>query len=287
LTDDHVFIRAVGGKATVKACKPCNDWIGHSIEGALQRSDQLLNLIKLGQGSGLPLRGTIQATGDEIEHNLLTGEVHARHPVTTTVAGDQTTYNVRGSPEQVEAVLRQMAKTFGWEEATVQQLLASGEQVDLGNSMLDTKIVTDRELAGRLASKVALGAGCAAFGEAFLSSSLAADLRAVMRGAVTGVSLVSADLLPAFDLQISSFPPLAGKVAPITPNRAENRSEVIFCETNTGAVIFVYLAGVLIATGGLLYNHVLSVGHHLPVVFTDGPGKMSVRLLADEIAGCV
>jgi hypothetical protein len=180
-----------------------------------------------------------------------------------------------------------MAKSYGWEEDTVHQLLASGEQVDLGNRMLDTTVSTDLELAARLASKVAVGAGCAAFGEVFLASALADDLRAVMRGTITGVRLVTADLLQAFDAHIASFPRLAGKVPPITPNRVERTSEVIYCPTNTGTVIFVYLAGVLFASGGLSYSHVPSVGYHLPAVVTDGPGKMSVRLLADEIAGCV
>ncbi len=278
-----MFLESLGGKVKIKACKPCNNSIGHDIEGPLQRPDQLLNLVKIGQGSGLPVRGIAQATGDEVEHNMITGELGARYPVTQKVVGDQATYNLRGSPEQVEAALRQMAKKYGWAEDTSSQLLASADQVDLGNRMLDTTVTTDLALAARLASKVALGAGCGAFGDVFLSCALAAEMRAVLKGTTTGVGLVPSELLSAFDAHIATFPPLERKVPLITPDRAERRSEAIFYLTATNTIVFVYLAGALIANGGLRFDQVFPGNNRLPVVLTDHPGKMSVRYLQTRL----
>jgi len=33
-SDDHIFLEAIGGKRTIRACKPCNDLFGHSFEGS-------------------------------------------------------------------------------------------------------------------------------------------------------------------------------------------------------------------------------------------------------------
>jgi hypothetical protein len=32
-SDDHIFLDALGGRATIRACKPCNDKFGHTFEG--------------------------------------------------------------------------------------------------------------------------------------------------------------------------------------------------------------------------------------------------------------
>src|SRR5438046_795158 len=32
-SDDHIFPEFLGGKTTIRACKPCNDVFGHSFEG--------------------------------------------------------------------------------------------------------------------------------------------------------------------------------------------------------------------------------------------------------------
>lgn len=33
-SDDHIFLEAIGGRRTIRACKPCNDLFGHSFEGS-------------------------------------------------------------------------------------------------------------------------------------------------------------------------------------------------------------------------------------------------------------
>ncbi|WP_139318403.1 HNH endonuclease, partial [Kocuria sp. CNJ-770] len=49
---DHVFMDALGATATVLACRQCNSTLGHTLEAALLKHDQLLNLARLAVGVG-------------------------------------------------------------------------------------------------------------------------------------------------------------------------------------------------------------------------------------------
>jgi hypothetical protein len=53
-TDDHIFLEAIGGRRTIRACKPCNDRFGYSFEAETIQHTLHPLLILLGDG-GVPV----------------------------------------------------------------------------------------------------------------------------------------------------------------------------------------------------------------------------------------
>src|SRR6266702_3209713 len=56
-SDDHIFLDAIGGRRTIRACKPCNDVFGHSFEASAISSNLYPLIVQLG-GIGVPLIDT-------------------------------------------------------------------------------------------------------------------------------------------------------------------------------------------------------------------------------------
>src|SRR5260370_38559247 len=54
-SDDHIFPNFLGGKTTVRACKPCNDLFGHAFEGPVS-NDFAPTVVTLRRGGLRPPR---------------------------------------------------------------------------------------------------------------------------------------------------------------------------------------------------------------------------------------
>lgn len=90
--DDHVFGKAFGGRATVRAHRACNNTLGHSEEAKLHRPNTLLSLVRAVHGLSAPaLRGTT-AEGSRIDIDAASGHSRPAQP----------TVDVTHSTEHVE-----------------------------------------------------------------------------------------------------------------------------------------------------------------------------------------
>jgi len=56
-SDDHIFLAAIGGRRTIRSCKPCNDVFGHSFEASAVASNLYPLIVQLG-GIGVALIDT-------------------------------------------------------------------------------------------------------------------------------------------------------------------------------------------------------------------------------------
>lgn len=195
-TRDHVFVAAMGGHATVTACKDCNDQLGRHVEGELLRPWTLLNLIRQTRGGGNPLRGVL-SDGREAEYDLTTHELQFTMPVDAQPGHD--TMRFIGSPDQARGLLRKQGLT----SAEIDCEIAKAHNVQLPEDIwISTTLQHRPDLADRLAAKVALGAGALAGDHVFIVSDLANLLRDVF-WARSSVSLrFDTDFLTFYDNMI-------------------------------------------------------------------------------------
>lgn len=168
---DHLFGRAFGGTATVRACKDCNQKLGSEVEGPLQWNTSLMNLIKVQLHKVQAVEGTLP-NGAPGSLNLITGEVRTRHLVEETE--DARYYT--GSERQLRQAL---SKKFPPSE--VQRLISAAQPVSLGGEWFQTTLEIDMRLWGRMVAKMALAAGCRVAPHLFTSEA-AAHLRDVCWG---------------------------------------------------------------------------------------------------------
>ena len=193
-TDDHVFIKAMGGHVTIDAHRRCNSRIGHDIEGVLQRSNTLLNLQQQVTGEGKPLRATLETSGDRVEVDLVGRDLRFHKPIMDTEQDGVLTRMARGTTQQVDKVL----KDHGFSPEQRDAMLAGAERMHLVDVPLRIEIRHDLALADRLTAKTALGAG-ALVDVAFGDSVLAARLRGVLWGNDTFDGRYADDPLEGFD----------------------------------------------------------------------------------------
>ena len=177
-TDEHVFVRGLGGRTKIRACKDCNSKIGSEVEGGLQAAGTLLALEKaLREGVGPSLRVKVPG-GGVFDVDLHSGQHRAPHPVVEEKRDRDTLLRtVRGPEEQVRAILTGMARKYGFD---VEAALASAKKTDA--STLETTLVVDLSMEARLAAKIALAAGTYCLGDTYISSALAARLRDIVWG---------------------------------------------------------------------------------------------------------
>lgn len=276
-TKDHVFVHALGGKATVAACDECNGLINRRIETPLQKAGTLLHLAKLlrGEIEG-PVAGTMKDTGLKVERDPATNTVQ---PMLTHVHDGE---HLMGTADQVERYLVDQGHTKEQAEALVR---AHGQrQSTLGDTVL-LEVKEDTLLAQRLVAKVALGAGALAGGLGFVESPLAAKLRDVMWAEAESSSLVNLGGIAALDEMMSSTLTRAGAAQIPTLAPPSGRNAATFIHVGYDRVgIFARLYDLDIAYCGLVLEGELPFGQHLPVQVLDGAPRPHVRRVIDDLA---
>jgi hypothetical protein len=176
-----VFVESLGGRATILACKRCNnETFGSKVEGKLQGRNTLLGFKQHLKGDQVKrFDATVKSGGVSVEVDLVSQEVRSRDPVSRQQADpDRVEYVVQGSPPQVEMILQGMAKRFDLSEEQVAKVRDEATKVDLGEKVT-VVLKLDLSLAARLTAKVALGALVLARGDEAADSELAESLRQV------------------------------------------------------------------------------------------------------------
>lgn len=174
---DHVFMDALGATATVLACRQCNSTLGHTLEAALLKHDQLLNLARLAAGAGgKRIRGTLP-DGRRVTSDLRSPHLESQRPVQE----HGNNLIVSGSDEQVRAQLARMGAT----PQQIEEAMAAASVELLGEQTFSFTLELNPRLWARLTAKIALGSGYAAAPEWFTDTELARSLQDVCHGRVT------------------------------------------------------------------------------------------------------
>jgi hypothetical protein len=275
-TRDHVFVRALGGKATVAACSDCNGLISRRLESPLQAAGTMLHLGKLlrGEIDGV-LTGTMAETGIAATWNPITGELK---PAQTKTADGQ---SIMGTPDQI----RQLLADRGHSNEDIERLISeSGRPQPIGETF-KFAIAEDLALAQRLVAKVALGAAALVGGRDFLASQLAAELQNVMWAEVEVKRRIHTRSLDAMQSVMSSTLIRAGASQIATLAAPSGRSSVIFAPVGYESVgAYVFLHDLNIGYSGLVVDARMPFGSGLPVQIVDGAPKPVVRMLVDDLA---
>ncbi|MST31885.1 hypothetical protein GHK86_03980, partial [Acidimicrobiaceae bacterium USS-CC1] len=274
-TDEHIFVEALGGKAILPAGRNCNSTIGHSIEGQLLKQGTLLHFIRqVHQGTGQPLRGELEG-GTVIENSLGGADVYFRRPFSQVREENSTTYRITGGTEQARRELEKLAKHLKLSPEETQALWSKREVRSLGGQTLQVGLAYDVALVRRLAAKVGLSAGWAAFGDRFAESELASRLRDFLWGdGDMEAPSCSGEILTVFDEQVIADKLVKQGVAGISPIQASDGvSQVAFVPIRQGVAVIVTLGDWELSFGATtapLIEAPLPVGGRLPVVIRDG-----------------
>lgn len=280
-TKDHVFVESLGGSVTVRACRECNSTIGHDIEGALQRPNELLNLLRQSRRAGVAVPGTVGADALPVTYDFATHEIRSRQPVAVSREGDVQTFTVRGSPDQVRRALRGM-KQFDTEQ--IEALVAQAARPAVDGALFTTDLVHHVGLARRLAAKCALGAAELAFGDACGHADLASGLRLVLWAQAEPTQLIDAAALERWDGLLSEQTMAA--VPSICPD--DRTSQVVMMSLRGGrTAVLMHLAGVLLGGAGFVVDGSMPAGDGLPVVVCDRLGSVHVRFLSAEVTAAL
>lgn len=178
-TEEHVFVEALGGRVTIRACRDCNSRIGHTIEGKLLVPHAFLALQRaVAEGVG-PILEVSDAGGQAFRADLGTGDYRAvKVVVSETRSGNRLTRTLSGPPDQVKPILQGMAKKYPGVD--VEALIASA--TERTSEELSTSVEVDVHLEARLAAKVALAAATRCLGDEFVDTPLADELRSIING---------------------------------------------------------------------------------------------------------
>ncbi len=281
---DHVFVHAMGGHATVTACKDCNDQLGSYVEGELLRPSTLLNLIRQTRGGGNPLRGVLP-DGREAKYDLTTHELQFVKPVDAQLGHD--TMRFIGSPDQARGLLRKQGLT----PAQIDCEIAKAHNVEFPeDTWISTTVQHSPDLADRLAAKVAPGAGALAGDHAFIVSDLANLLRDVL-WARSSVSLrFDTNFLAFYDNMIGQIPrpPTARPVATLVP--PQDASQAAFLPMpgdERRTIVIVHIAGHDLGTGAIGYEAATPFGQRLPLLIRDSETGASVHSVLEELGAAV
>ena len=285
-THDHVFVDAVGGFTKVDAHRKCNSSIGDAIEGKLQAPNSLLNLSKVVSGKAKPVSGVIKSTGDAVTYDFRTGEVRHANPVEKIDGPDVTTFKIKGSPGQVEQILRQQGRS----SEEIDSLLATAERVSLAADWFEFNVAHPLPLAGRLAAKVALGAGAVMGGDAFTSSSLAGRLRDILWERWEPTAVIAAEFLQVTDAALQQAWVNIGATPPPALVPSESISQVVFAslgQSRESTAVLVHLVGHPIAMSGAVIDAPMPLSSGMPVLIRDRPGNPIVVKIHDELEAAV
>lgn len=168
-TKDHAFWQALGGRATVDACRNCNSTIGSEIEGKLSRGNELYTRREW--------RGTV-VVDDELESvtggppstaspcdvafvDVRTGQARPEPRVIVNTVGRDRHYRIEAFPDQARRILKRLAKEIGWDSDRIEYEIANARHVPWSPRVV-IEVNHDLNLGRRLAAKMLLGAGALA-----------------------------------------------------------------------------------------------------------------------------
>lgn len=270
-TVDHVFPESLGGRATVKACKSCNNnRFGSQVEGALQRPGTLLGFKQHVEGdAGKRVRGTVGPEGRPVDVDLINQSLRSTKPVTSHGDGK---YTFQGSPEQVRAELERAAPKLGLTPEQIDNLMDSATQVDVSEGKVVTTLTYDLTAATKLAAKVALGSLVLARDDEAADSTLAGGLREIALGTVDIAKVQAAGLEPlAF-------------VSQLAPDVATGNA-VIYTGAGSGrTVVYVVINGQAMPPFGLVVDGGVPDGDMIATAVLDVVGGVKVVGVADTMA---
>jgi hypothetical protein len=282
LDQDHVFVRALGGRVTVTTHKQCNSQSGSGPEGSLQGPNTVINFLKAAKGlDAPPVRGTFPS-GRRADLNLSDGSVYS--PPVMRKAGDGTALSIEGTPAEVEKAYNEWRDRNPQLNAPPFKDLPAGSitpvsyttvNVDLSYSLGDAEIV---------AVKSALGACSLAYGPGFAASAFAAALRAVRDDPADPQRQVAS---PAYLSRLDESIPQAAVRAGLSraevsalprlaPAAGETVHDVILVPHNgQQTVLFAHYASELIPPYGIMISAPLpplppGIQPVLPVLLRDG-----------------
>jgi hypothetical protein len=282
-TKDHIFVEALGGKATVQACRECNSTIGNEIEGELLRPGTALHFVNQLRGAAKPIRSTLGAGGPQIEHQIDGTEIFFRQPITKTT--DEGTLNIqmRSGVKQAEAVFRQLTKGLELNADEAAEIWDSRQVQSVGGEFVQVSITYNLHLARRLAVKVALGALWLALGDSFASSALAAELRTFLWGDGNLIGdQCSSEALPESQDLVNAFLEKAGAEGSITFVPSTGKSQVSMLTVGNRVTPLVTLGGWdLTLVYAPMFADRLPQGGNFPVIIEDG-SPMALREIESE-----
>lgn len=176
LSQDHIFGRAFGGKAKVRAHRKCNNESGMDAEGGLQKSDTLHNFLKQLQGRGRPVP-MVSASGRGTEIDLHSQRVHSSPNVKVEQNGGQVSVRIEGLASKAESAYEgYRAKHPEFPLPAFGDLPPSAIAHDPQTEFTVT-LKLPLALAEAVALKAASGAGTYAYGPAFPATAFGQALR--------------------------------------------------------------------------------------------------------------
>ncbi len=270
--------------------------IGHDIEGPLHAPDSVLAFFASSAGvRERPLHGERAETGEPMLVHWTKGGAVPRDPdVEVFHEGDDVSVKLGGTEKQVKRVLKGLRKKYGDAVPDLEALPAEAKRIKQPETVrmgLQISLVDTR----RFCVKTALAAGSMAWGERFITSELAGNLRRILHAPdslftpdVEVVDLRYVEL--AMEQARQMFPrPLPDISVPERGPDAPWISQVILAPIpRPGGVAriatFTHVLGVPTPIHGVLVDGSLPGEPILPLVLREQLGEPAELLNIDQLA---
>lgn len=271
---DHIFMSALGGKAIVPACRPCNSKLGYAVEGPLLKSNQLLNLLRLAAGTGGRGVPGILENGREVTWDPRSEFLDSKNPIQR----QEKTLLVTGSPDQVRAQLSRMHIP----PERINKYVNDARVEQVGGQNIALKLRINPALWARFTAKAALGAGYSAAPEYFACTEVAESLRNLCNGRNHDApTTVSADMRVHEQLIQEILEPIIPgyKIDPLMP---QEQHHILFIPQGESTICIAGLKSIRIF--GIMVPGSIQNWTGMPVVVTDdGSGGLVSRYVESEV----
>lgn len=281
LSEDHIFGRAWGGRATVTTHRSCNSELGHGAEGQLHKPWSLLSLAKASNGlPGLPMDATMpDGTRIKIDFASQTSTL-GNGMVRIEETPEIISFYAQASSNAIQGIVSSWRKN--WPDVPEFEDLPSGSitQVQRTPEAVQVTLTHDLGNAVEIAKKAALGAGVKAFGAEFAAGRLAERIRAASlesdRSSITAVEQVWSNLSLKFDdMRAAGL-----DIIPIPEVLPAPQSQVVFMPNpmRKSTVIYVHILGIPLVPWGIviaepLPDHEMLGKRQAPVLVREEKGK--------------
>ncbi len=262
------------------ACKPCNDRLGHEVEGKLLSRNDVLNLARVEHGSALPVAGVMGPGAHRARFDLATGDLTYERPISSWSTTDSRSWTLHASPQQATRLLpdlRRILSAAGRDPEDAPAVLAAAERTSLAGERFTFELSTDLHLHARLGAKVALACGFADMGEDFNDQPLAHHLRRALWDGELPSESMSVEALTVWDQYLAQLFAGAGDPPPqLAPG--DRGSQTVFVPMRGRTAVFVHVAGWPLGLAGAVYD--VAAPHeweHLPVVVQDGRPRPTIQ----------
>jgi len=286
-TKDHVFVGALGGHFTVSACRDCNSRIGSDIEGKLLKTGSALHLLRQLNGARQWLRGKFGADEVEIEHRFGDPGIRFVRPVTTKRDKDKVEYQITAGLDQAKELLEQITVGLGLDDDEVNGIWASRKVQSVGDQFIQMDVSYDLILARRLAVKVALGACGLVYGDNFIVSSLADEMRTILWNNEMAGESCSNEILVVMEQYLSGLS-IFDEIGFSTLRPSAEGSQVSLVPVGRQLAVFVTLCGWDVTFGnGPLFSTAQPVAGQFPVLILDGTPVPTVRDVTADVGSAL